>query len=120
MKSQVMKAAHQMAAGAIKNGKFNGKYAAALSWALKTAWAKEKARTATGAPLEIIFANYELAMSTKSMPVNLIEALRAVEKFESGFYNAQGFVTASYREASKMKQAGARLILVENNSVRPY
>lgn len=37
-KSEILKKAHKMANGAIRNGHFNGKYRLALSWAIKKAY----------------------------------------------------------------------------------
>ncbi len=51
MKTQILISAHKMAKGAIRNGKFNGIYRNALSWAMRKAWATAKAASKYSAGL---------------------------------------------------------------------
>ena len=120
-KSAIFSAAHKMAKGAIRNGKFNGNYRSALSWSLRTAYANEKASNAKGNVFGILLENASLAFSGKAIPTALYNAKQEAKKAAHGFYNANGeLVTTSIREANKLRSNSTRLIQVNQYGVSVF
>lgn len=111
-KSQILTKAHKMAKGAIRNGKFNGVYKNALSWAMKKLYAEkreEDKKQLEGYKIGNISVNLSSFCKTQTFVCATVEQLKQAAKAIT--------TTVHFNGETEINGVYAELITVEANGV---